>query len=70
MVLGSPVSLVVKAMDRQSGDGGFDSRSGRENFLDSLGIVYHCTCLTIYKFMQWQAKKALQLKTVEVLKEH
>ncbi|KXJ82662.1 hypothetical protein RP20_CCG012335 [Aedes albopictus] len=64
---GSPVSLVVKAMDRQSGDGGFDSRSGRGHFLDSLGIVYHCTCLTIYKFMQWQAKKAHQLKTVEVL---
>lgn len=61
--------LVVKAMDRQSGDGRFDSRPGWENFLDFPGIVYHCTCLTIYQFIQWQAKKALQLITVEMLKE-
>lgn len=54
-------------MDRHLKDSEFDSRSGRENFLDFLGIVYHCTCHTMYKFMQWQAKKALQLITVEVL---
>lgn len=56
--MGSPIILVVKAMDHQSGISGFDSRSGQENFLDTLGVVYHCACLTIYKFMQWQGKES------------
>lgn len=56
------------ASDRESADGGLDSRAARELFSTSVGIDVSLSLPQIHAI--WQAKKTLQLVTVEVLKVH
>lgn len=70
----SQANLVDMVLDRLCVDNGFVSHSGRENFVDLLGLMYFIVLAiniqTEVANKRLQAKRAFLIITVEVLKEH